>query len=103
ETFNEERKKAGKPEAVLIPAPEQLEDEDLLEMLNAGLIKTVVVDSHKATFWKQIFPKLVVHADVALRSGGGIARAGRGGRPQPQAEGNAVIHKTPGEPALRQA
>jgi membrane-bound lytic murein transglycosylase MltF len=96
ETFNEERKKAGKPEAVLVPAPEQLEDEDLLEMLNAGLIKTVVVDSHKAAFWKQIFPKLVVHADVALRSGGRIAWAIRKDSPKLKAELNAFI-KTHGE------
>jgi membrane-bound lytic murein transglycosylase MltF len=96
ETFNEERKKAGKPEAVLVPAPEQLEDEDLLEMLNAGLIKTVVVDSHKAAFWKQIFPKLVVHGDVALRTGGQIAWAIRKGSPKLKAELNAFI-KTHGE------
>ena len=96
ETFNEERKKAGKPEAVLVAAPEQLEDEDLLEMLNAGLIKTVVMDSHKAAFWKQIFPKVVVHADVALRSGGQIAWAIRKDSPKLKAELNAFI-KTHGE------
>src|SRR5262249_60128677 len=67
-----------------------------LEMLNAGLIKTVVVDSHKATFWKQIFPKLVVHADVALRSGGEIAWAVRRDSPKLKAELNAFI-KTHGE------
>jgi len=91
ETFNEERKKGGKPEAVLVPAPEQLEDEDLLEMLNAGLIQTVVVDSHKAAFWKKIFPKLVVHADVALRSGGQIAWAIRKGSPKLKAELDAFL------------
>jgi membrane-bound lytic murein transglycosylase MltF len=96
ETFNEERKTAGKREAVLVPAPEQLEDEDLLEMLNAGLIQTVVVDSHKAAFWKQIFPKLVVHADVALRSEGQIAWAIRKGSPKLKAELDAFL-KTHGE------
>ena len=34
-----------------------LEDEDLLEMLNAGLIAIIIVDKHKADFWKQIFPQ----------------------------------------------
>ena len=34
---------------------ESLKDEDLLEMLNAGLIKLVVIDSHKVDLWKQDF------------------------------------------------
>ena len=42
---------------ILEAAPEALEDEDLLEMLNAGLIPLIVVDQHKALFWKQVFPK----------------------------------------------
>jgi membrane-bound lytic murein transglycosylase MltF len=63
-------------------APETLEDEDLLEMLNAGLVSLVVVDKHKADFWKQIFPQLTVHADMAVRTGGDVAWAFRKGSPQ---------------------
>jgi hypothetical protein len=55
------------------------------------LIQTVVVDSHKAAFWKKIFPKLVVHADVALRSGGQIAWAIRKGSPKLKAELDAFL------------
>lgn len=74
---------AEKKAAVRIKeAPETLEDEDLLEMLNAGLVATVVVDSHIADFWKQVFPKLTVHSGVTLRSGGDIAWAMRKGSPQ---------------------
>jgi membrane-bound lytic murein transglycosylase MltF len=80
--LNERFKQAGKPEIVLLTAPENLEDEDLLEMLNAGLVKLLVVDSHKARFWQQIFPKLVVHHDVAVRTGGQIAWAVRKDSPQ---------------------
>ena len=47
--------KAGKPQVKLVPADENLEDEDLLEMVNAGLLPMVVIDAHKATFWAQIF------------------------------------------------
>jgi membrane-bound lytic murein transglycosylase MltF len=71
-----------KPPITLKEAPETLEDEDLLEMLNAGLIALIVVDKHKADFWNQIFPKLVVHDDVAVRSGGEVAWAFRKGSPQ---------------------
>jgi len=73
---------AKKPLIVLKEAPETLEDEDLLEMLNAGLIPLIVVNQHTADFWKQIFPQLAVHADVAVRSGGEIAWAIRKDSPQ---------------------
>jgi membrane-bound lytic murein transglycosylase MltF len=63
-------------------APETLEDEDLLEMLNAGLIAVIIVDKHIADFWKQIFPKITVHDNIAVRSGGQIAWAIRKGSPQ---------------------
>jgi hypothetical protein len=36
-------------------APPNLEDDDLLEMVNAGLIPAVVVDDYLAAFWKKIF------------------------------------------------
>lgn len=71
-----------KAPVALREAPETLEDEDLLEMLNAGLVAIVVVDKHKADFWKQVFPKLIVHDQVAVRTGGEIAWALRKDSPQ---------------------
>jgi membrane-bound lytic murein transglycosylase MltF len=73
---------AGKRPVSLKESPETLEDEDLLEMLNAGLVSMIVVDSHKATFWKQVFPKLTVHENISVRDGGEIAWALRKGSPQ---------------------
>jgi membrane-bound lytic murein transglycosylase MltF len=69
----------------LTEAPETLEDEDLLEMLNAGLIAIIIVDKHKADFWKQIFPQLTVHDHIAVRTGGETAWAIRKGSSQLQA------------------
>jgi len=71
-----------KPGVIIKPAPEELEDEDLVEMVNAGLIPLIVMDKHKADFWKQIFPKIAVHDSVAVRTGGDIAWAIRKGSPQ---------------------
>jgi len=71
-----------KPPVLIKEAPETLEDEDLLEMLNAGLVAMVVVDKPIADLWKQVFPKLVVHDGITLRSGGEIAWAIRKGSPQ---------------------
>jgi membrane-bound lytic murein transglycosylase MltF len=61
----------------MVAAEEFLEDEDLLEMVNAGLLPAVVVDSHKAMFWKEIFDKILVHNEIAVRRGGQIAWAFR--------------------------
>ncbi len=71
-----------KPPVKLEEAPEMLEDEDLLEMLDAGLIPLVVVDKHVADLWKQVFPHITVHADVAIGTGGEIAWAIRKNSPQ---------------------
>lgn len=74
-----------KPAVIIKEAPEALEDEDLIEMLNAGLIPLIVVDKHKADFWKQVFPKITVNDGVAVRIGGDIAPAIRKGSPQMKA------------------
>ncbi|HZF14303.1 MAG TPA: transporter substrate-binding domain-containing protein [Steroidobacteraceae bacterium] len=71
-----------KAPVTLTEAPETLEDEDLLEMLNGGLVSLVVVNQFTAEFWKQIFPALTVHPDVAVHTGGEIAWAIRKGTPQ---------------------
>jgi membrane-bound lytic murein transglycosylase MltF len=80
--LNEALHRAGKPEVKLKLAPEQLEDEDLLEMVNAGLVPIIVVDSHKAKFWAQIFKDIKVHEDVAVNTGGDIAWAFRQNSPK---------------------
>ena len=56
---------------------ENLEDEDLLEMVNAGLMPAIVVDSHKATFWRQIFENIRLHEHIQLRNGAEIGWAFR--------------------------
>jgi membrane-bound lytic murein transglycosylase MltF len=75
-------KKAGKPPIELMLADEIFQDEDLLEMVNAGLIPMIVMDSHKAQFWEQIFDDIKVHPDIAVRTGGEIAWAFRKNSPK---------------------
>jgi membrane-bound lytic murein transglycosylase MltF len=71
-----------KPAVVIKEAPEELEDEDLLEMVNAGLIPLTVTADFLANFWKQVFPKIKVHEGAALLTGGNIAWAIRKASPQ---------------------
>lgn len=72
----------SRPQVTIKLAPEELEDEDLVEMLNAGLLPLIVMDKHKADLWKQVFPKVTVHEGIAVRTGGEIAWAIRKGSPQ---------------------
>jgi membrane-bound lytic murein transglycosylase MltF len=80
--LNARFKKEGKKPVILVPADENLEDEDLLEMLNAGLISFVVVDSPIGRFWAQIFKDITLHPDIRLRTGGEIAWAIRKNSPE---------------------
>jgi membrane-bound lytic murein transglycosylase MltF len=80
--FNNRLIAARKPPVRLKLAPEELEDEDLIEMLSANLVPMLIVDQHVARFWKQIFPKITVHEDLALDASGEIAWAIRKGSPK---------------------
>jgi len=84
-------KKKGKKQMKLVLADEYLEDEDLLEMMNAGLIPMIVIDSHKGKFWAQIFTGLTLHPSIKLRSGGQIAWAIRKNSPKLRKTINAFM------------
>jgi membrane-bound lytic murein transglycosylase MltF len=81
----------GRPPIRLTEAPEALEDEDLIEMLNAGLVPILVVDQHVADFWKNVFPKIKVHQALVVHSGGEIAWAIRRDSPQLKAFLDGVV------------
>jgi membrane-bound lytic murein transglycosylase MltF len=78
--------KEGKPNAKLVLVPDALEDEDMMEMLNAGLLEIIVVDDWKAKMWAQILPKIKVNKQVVVREGGKIGWAIRKGSPKLEAE-----------------
>ena len=61
--------------------PTSLEDEDILEMVNAGLIKATVATSPLAAFWAQVLPNLRVHSNIAVREHSDLAWAVRKGSP----------------------
>ena len=76
---------AGKPRINIVPLPDALEDEDKLDMLNAGLLQIVVVDDWKGRLWAQVLPKIKLREDLVLRAGGQVGWAVRSGSPQLQA------------------
>jgi membrane-bound lytic murein transglycosylase MltF len=81
-TLNEKFKARGMPPVSIREPPPNLEDDDLLEMVNAGLIPAVVVDDYLAGFWKKVFPNLIVHDSIPLRTGGTLGVATRKNNPK---------------------
>jgi membrane-bound lytic murein transglycosylase MltF len=89
--INDRLKKEGKPIIQLVPADPALEDEDLLEMVGAGLQPWTVVDLHIAKLWAKIYKNLDVHADLVVNDGGNIAWALRKNTPKLMAVVNAFM------------
>ena len=73
--LNEQFVNDGLEPVLIRQADELLEAEDLLEMVNAGLIPTTVLDDYKAEFWKKVFPDIVVREDLSINDNGVIAWA----------------------------
>lgn len=86
-SLNQRLTSAGKPVVQIMPVPEAIEDEDLMEMLNAGAINISIVDDWKADIWAQVLPKITV-TDLAIRSEGHAGWAFRKQSPALQ----AVLH-----------
>ncbi|WP_193368460.1 lytic transglycosylase F [Pelagibius marinus] len=89
--LNAEREAAGKARIPVEEMDEYLEDYDLLEMANSGLLPAIVVDSHKAAVWQQVFDKIKVHENLALNEGGEIGWAVRKENPGLLAATNKFI------------
>jgi membrane-bound lytic murein transglycosylase MltF len=93
--FNAQLAAAGKPPVKIKPAPEVLADEDILEMVNAGLVPLTMVDDYIAQFWQQIFPGIVLNRGAAVRTDGQTAMMIRKNSPQLMAELNKFVARYP--------
>ena len=80
-SLNKTLSSIGKKPVSIMFADEYLEDEDLLEMVNAGLIPMIIIDSHKGEFWAKVFKHITLHHNLRLRTGGEIAWAVRKNSP----------------------
>jgi membrane-bound lytic murein transglycosylase MltF len=114
EYLNERFAKEQKPPVMLKAAPEDLQDDDLLEMVHAGLIGIVVVDRYQARLWATVFKKIKPHEGVVVNEGGNIAWMIRKNSPKLKAEiagfakkygqksgfGNALVKKYSGSPRI---
>lgn len=80
--LNRAFKEKGVAPIDIVPADENLESEDLLEMVNSGLIKAVVVDLYIAKAWSKLYKDMQIHEDITLHEGSEFAWAIRKGSPK---------------------
>jgi membrane-bound lytic murein transglycosylase MltF len=91
QTLNAALAKAKKAPVKVRLAPENLEDEDVLEMANAGLVKMTIVEDYLANFWKQIFTKLTPYPNVTVRTGAELGWMIRKDSPKLKEELNVFV------------
>jgi membrane-bound lytic murein transglycosylase MltF len=84
--LNARFQEAGKPAMTLTLLPDPIEDEDKLDMINAGLLDISVVDEWLADVWAPLLPQVVVRKDLVLRNGGEVGWAFRNDSPKLQAD-----------------
>jgi len=96
EALNKRLRAEGKPPVRIVTVPDALEDEDLMDMVAAGLIRITVVDNWKAGIWaKMLKGRLKVWPGLALSEGVGIGWAFRPRSPQLEAAVNQFIDLYP--------
>lgn len=83
----------GLPPVLIREVPGNLEEDDLLEMANAGIIPLVVAHDYLAEFWQKVFTNITVHDTVAVRTGATLAVPIRKNSPKLAAELNAFLDK----------
>ncbi|MBF0480662.1 MAG: lytic transglycosylase F [Desulfovibrionaceae bacterium] len=91
EALNERFAREGKAPVRIVFLPEELQDEDELDMLSAGLIRIAVKDDRLVALWKDFLPRIVLRPDLVLRKDGVIAWAIRKNSPKLKAVLDGII------------
>lgn len=80
--LNQRLEAAGKEPVEVREADPRLATEDLLELVNAGVIDITVADDYRANLWLGVLPDIVVRDDLVLNSGGTLGWAVRKENPE---------------------
>ena len=64
--LSEDLKRDGKPPVHLTPAAPDLQVEDLLEMVNAGLVPMTVAEDKVAQYWARVLPSLKIQSHIVV-------------------------------------
>ncbi|MFV0276031.1 MAG: transglycosylase SLT domain-containing protein [Parahaliea sp.] len=91
EAINRDFEARGLAPLVIEPISELLEDDDLIEMVNGGLLPWAIVDRYKTALWTGVFTHITVRDDIVFRSGDRLAWAMRKNSPQLMAAANDFL------------
>ena len=79
---NESLRKDGKTPIVIKAADKNLTDDDLVQMVNAGLIPATATTNQRAELWSQLLAHIQPHPDLVIASGAQLAWVMRKNNPQ---------------------
>lgn len=79
--LNDELAERGLDPVQIEQADEFLRPQDILEMVNAGLVSATIIDSYKASYWSELLTDMEVRNDLVVHEGGQIAWAFRKNSP----------------------
>ena len=82
EKVNDSLRKQGKPTILIQKADPNLIDEDLLEMVNAGILPATVTLSERAKLWASVFPNITPQPKLVIADDGDLAWAMRKNNPK---------------------
>lgn len=80
--LSEKFKDDGRPPVYIVESDPYLATEDILELVNAGIVEVTVADDHIARLWANVLPYISVHDDIAVNTSGQIAWAVRKKNPE---------------------
>ncbi len=91
ESLNTRFAAQGRPPVHIRLADEDLESEDIMEMVGAGILPLTVVDGYRARLWGEVLPGVVVRDDLVAAQGQRLAWAMRQDSPELQALVNEFV------------
>ncbi|MGB5508805.1 transglycosylase SLT domain-containing protein [Robiginitalea sp.] len=82
QTFNDSLKSAGKPIIHVQTVEEHLEDDEILEMVNAGILSLTISNNFTTMLWESMLPDIKIHKGLPIKTGGEIGWAMRSKSPK---------------------
>jgi len=91
--LNREFTRAGEPGVRIFKTTRDLTTEDILELVNAGIVDLTVADRHIAETWSGVLKDIAVREDIVIHTGDGIGWAVRKKNPELLTSLNRFIRK----------
>jgi hypothetical protein len=102
QTVNESFHKAGKTPILIKAADKNLTDDDLVQMVNAGLIPATVTTKERADLWSKVLDHIKPHPELVIAGGQQLAWVMRKNNPATEAVGRRIRRVACGGNLLRQ-